>query len=139
MALKVSKRGLVPPFIVMDLLRAANERHAAGESRQVRGEERGLVHGNYFFGFRGISTVASFSAPTVESGGTMVKLEPLPSAAPFFCSIFTGLGDEGLALLGASSVTAGSNCGGSAGAGEPAGAGGGGRGGKPKRSGVKCA
>ncbi len=31
MALKVSKRGLVPPFIVMDVLRAANERQAAGE------------------------------------------------------------------------------------------------------------
>jgi aspartate/methionine/tyrosine aminotransferase len=30
-ALKVSKRGLVPPFIVMDVLRAANERQAAGE------------------------------------------------------------------------------------------------------------
>lgn len=31
MALKVSKRGAVPPFIVMDVLRAANERAAAGE------------------------------------------------------------------------------------------------------------
>ncbi len=31
MALKVSKRGLVPPFIVMDVLRAANRRQAAGE------------------------------------------------------------------------------------------------------------
>ncbi len=31
MALKVARRGLVPPFIVMDVLRAANEREAAGE------------------------------------------------------------------------------------------------------------
>jgi aspartate/methionine/tyrosine aminotransferase len=31
MALKVSSRGAVPPFIVMDVLRAANERAAAGE------------------------------------------------------------------------------------------------------------
>ena len=31
MVLKVSKRGAVPPFIVMDVLRAANEREAAGE------------------------------------------------------------------------------------------------------------
>jgi aspartate/methionine/tyrosine aminotransferase len=31
MALKVSKRGRVRPFIVMDVLRAANERQAAGE------------------------------------------------------------------------------------------------------------
>ncbi len=31
MALKVSKRGLVPPFIVMDVLRAANQRQAAGQ------------------------------------------------------------------------------------------------------------
>ena len=31
MALKVSARGQVPPFIVMDVLRAANERQAAGE------------------------------------------------------------------------------------------------------------
>jgi len=31
MALKVSKRGQIPPFIVMDVLRAANERQAAGE------------------------------------------------------------------------------------------------------------
>jgi aspartate/methionine/tyrosine aminotransferase len=30
MALKVAKRGRVPPFIVMDVLRAANERQAAG-------------------------------------------------------------------------------------------------------------
>ncbi len=29
--LKVSKRGLIPPFIVMDVMRAANERAAAGE------------------------------------------------------------------------------------------------------------
>lgn len=32
MALKISRRGRVPPFIVMDVLRAANERQAAGES-----------------------------------------------------------------------------------------------------------
>jgi aspartate/methionine/tyrosine aminotransferase len=31
MALKISKRGQVPPFIVMDVLRVANERQAAGE------------------------------------------------------------------------------------------------------------
>ena len=31
MSLKVSRRGAVPPFIVMDVLRAANERAAAGE------------------------------------------------------------------------------------------------------------
>ena len=31
MALKTARRGLVPPFIVMDVLRAANEREAAGE------------------------------------------------------------------------------------------------------------
>lgn len=31
MALKVARRGLVPAFIVMDVLRAANEREAAGE------------------------------------------------------------------------------------------------------------
>lgn len=31
MALKIARRGLVPPFIVMDVLRAANEREAAGE------------------------------------------------------------------------------------------------------------
>ena len=31
MALKVSKRGRIPSFIVMDVLRAANERQAAGE------------------------------------------------------------------------------------------------------------
>jgi aspartate/methionine/tyrosine aminotransferase len=30
MALKVAKRGQIPPFIVMDVLRAANERRAAG-------------------------------------------------------------------------------------------------------------
>ncbi|MBT6118455.1 MAG: pyridoxal phosphate-dependent aminotransferase, partial [Rhodospirillaceae bacterium] len=32
MALKTSKRGAVAPFIVMDVLRAANERAARGES-----------------------------------------------------------------------------------------------------------
>lgn len=32
MALKVSRRGRVPPFIVMDVLRAANERQSAGAS-----------------------------------------------------------------------------------------------------------
>lgn len=32
MALKFSRRGRVPPFIVMDVLRAANERQAKGES-----------------------------------------------------------------------------------------------------------
>lgn len=32
MALKISRRGRVPPFIVMDVLRAANERQAAGAS-----------------------------------------------------------------------------------------------------------
>ncbi len=32
MALKVSRRGTVPPFIVMDVMRAANERAAHGES-----------------------------------------------------------------------------------------------------------
>ncbi len=31
MALKIARRALVPPFIVMDVLRAANEREAAGE------------------------------------------------------------------------------------------------------------
>ena len=31
MALKASQRGLVPPFIVMDVMRAANEREAAGD------------------------------------------------------------------------------------------------------------
>ncbi len=31
MALKIAQRGLVPPFIVMDVLRAANDREAAGE------------------------------------------------------------------------------------------------------------
>ena len=31
MALKVAARGSVPPFIVMDVLREANERAAAGE------------------------------------------------------------------------------------------------------------
>ncbi len=31
MTLKVSKRGLIPPFIVMDVMRAANEREARGE------------------------------------------------------------------------------------------------------------
>lgn len=31
MALKTARRGLVPPFIVMDVLRVANEREAAGE------------------------------------------------------------------------------------------------------------
>ncbi len=30
MALKIASRGSVPPFIVMDVLRAANERAAAG-------------------------------------------------------------------------------------------------------------
>ena len=30
MALKVSRRGGIPPFIVMDVLRAANAREAAG-------------------------------------------------------------------------------------------------------------
>ena len=30
--LKVSERGLVPPFIVMDVMRAANERAAAGKN-----------------------------------------------------------------------------------------------------------
>ena len=30
MSLRVSRRGLVPPFIAMDVLRAANEREAAG-------------------------------------------------------------------------------------------------------------
>ena len=30
MGLKVSKRGTIPPFIVMDVLRAANERAAEG-------------------------------------------------------------------------------------------------------------
>ena len=29
--LKVSERGMIPPFIVMDVMRAANERAAAGE------------------------------------------------------------------------------------------------------------
>ena len=29
--LKVSKRGMIPPFIVMDVMRAANERAAAGK------------------------------------------------------------------------------------------------------------
>ncbi len=29
--LKVSKRGMIPPFIVMDVMRAANERAATGE------------------------------------------------------------------------------------------------------------
>ncbi len=32
MALKISRRGRVPPFIVMDVLRAANERQSAGAS-----------------------------------------------------------------------------------------------------------
>ena len=32
MVLKVAKRGHIPPFIVMDVLRAANERAAAGEA-----------------------------------------------------------------------------------------------------------
>ena len=32
MTLKVAKRGEIPPFIVMDVLRAANERQAAGEA-----------------------------------------------------------------------------------------------------------
>jgi aspartate/methionine/tyrosine aminotransferase len=32
MALKTASRGTIPPFIVMDVLRAANEREAAGES-----------------------------------------------------------------------------------------------------------
>jgi aspartate/methionine/tyrosine aminotransferase len=32
MALKVATRGTIPPFIVMDVLRAANEREAAGEA-----------------------------------------------------------------------------------------------------------
>jgi aspartate/methionine/tyrosine aminotransferase len=32
MALKVASRGTIPPFIVMDVLRAANEREAAGEA-----------------------------------------------------------------------------------------------------------
>src|ERR1700730_12440420 len=31
MTLRVSRRGLVPPFIAMDVLRAANERAAQGE------------------------------------------------------------------------------------------------------------
>ena len=31
MVLKVSQRGRIPPFIVMDVMRAANEREAAGE------------------------------------------------------------------------------------------------------------
>ena len=31
MALKVAERGRVPPFIVMDVLRDANDRAAAGE------------------------------------------------------------------------------------------------------------
>jgi aspartate/methionine/tyrosine aminotransferase len=31
MALKIARRGLVPPFIVMDVMRAANDREAAGE------------------------------------------------------------------------------------------------------------
>jgi len=30
MVLKVSRRGQVPPFIVMDVMRAANERAASG-------------------------------------------------------------------------------------------------------------
>jgi len=30
MTLRASRRGLVPPFIAMDVLRAANEREAAG-------------------------------------------------------------------------------------------------------------
>src|SRR5205085_8817238 len=32
MPLAASRRGLVPPFIAMDMLRAANEREAAGHS-----------------------------------------------------------------------------------------------------------
>ena len=32
MALKIAARGTIPPFIVMDVLRAANEREAAGEA-----------------------------------------------------------------------------------------------------------
>jgi hypothetical protein len=31
MALKVARRGSIPPFIVMDVMRAANEREAAGQ------------------------------------------------------------------------------------------------------------
>jgi aspartate/methionine/tyrosine aminotransferase len=31
MALKISKRGIIPPFIVMDVMRAANERASAGK------------------------------------------------------------------------------------------------------------
>ena len=31
MALKVAKRGTIPPFIVMDVMREANEREAQGE------------------------------------------------------------------------------------------------------------
>ncbi|HIC30013.1 MAG TPA: pyridoxal phosphate-dependent aminotransferase, partial [Rhodospirillales bacterium] len=31
MVLKVAKRGAIPPFIVMDVMRAANEREAQGE------------------------------------------------------------------------------------------------------------
>ncbi len=31
MALKVARRGQIPPFIVMDVMRAANAREAAGE------------------------------------------------------------------------------------------------------------
>ncbi len=31
MVLKIAKRGTIPPFIVMDVLRAANEREAKGE------------------------------------------------------------------------------------------------------------
>ena len=31
MVLKVSKRGTIPPFIVMDVMRDANEREARGE------------------------------------------------------------------------------------------------------------
>ncbi len=31
MVLKVAKRGTIPPFIVMDVMRAANERDAQGE------------------------------------------------------------------------------------------------------------
>jgi aspartate/methionine/tyrosine aminotransferase len=32
MALKVARRGIIPPFIVMDVMRAANARAAAGDS-----------------------------------------------------------------------------------------------------------
>ena len=54
MTLRASRRGFVPPFIAMDVLRAANERQTAGaevihlEPETIQ-RVRAQVNPNYFF------------------------------------------------------------------------------------------